>query len=220
MNRMIETLRKLNPQIKIFSCEGEEFSFYGAMVTAFDFSSFIEYVREAAAPSEGVDYNPSINHLEEHELAGRIRRQFYGEMPLQVGWCIGRNDRMNAMEWHKGSEIVVAATSLLLILGKVYDVRGDSYDSSRAVAFVVPPGKAVELYSTTLHFAPVNLEPEGFRAIIILPQGTNVQLEDGQERDPLLFARNKWLLAHPEGPPAKSGAHCGITGKNIRITVR
>lgn len=220
MKGMIETLRRLNPHIKIFSCEGEEFSFYGGMVTVFDLSPFIEYVREVAPPPEGVDYNPSIKRLEEHELADRIRRQFYGEMPLQVGWCIGRNDRMNAMEWHKGSEILVAATSLLLILGKVYDVHGDSYDSSRAVAFVVPSGKAVELYSTTLHFAPVNLEPEGFRAIIILPEGTNGQLNDGQGGDPLLFARNKWLLAHPESLPAKAGAHCGITGRNTRITVR
>ena len=33
-----------------------------------------------------------------------------------------------------------------------------------------------------------------------------------------LTARNKWLLAHPDSSEAKTGAHIGLTGKNIDIT--
>ena len=33
----------------------------------------------------------------------------------------------------------------------------------------------------------------------------------------MLFAANKWLLAHPDAPEAKNGAYVGLTGENIDI---
>ena len=36
--------------------------------------------------------------------------------------------------------------------------------------------------------------------------------------DAYLWACNKWLLAHPDSSEAKTGAHIGLTGKNIDIT--
>ena len=42
-----------------------------------------------------------------------------------------------------------------------------------------------------------------------------VQIDD---EDRLLYARNKWLLAHEDAPEAKNGAYIGITGKNIDIS--
>ena len=38
------------------------------------------------------------------------------------------------------------------------------------------------------------------------------------EEDTWMTARNKWLLAHPDSSEAKSGAHIGLTGKNIDST--
>lgn len=58
------------------------------------------------------------------------------------------------MEYHKGNEVLVAVTDLLLILGRLQDVKDFTYESSKAVAFYVPTNTAVELYSTTLHYAP------------------------------------------------------------------
>jgi len=37
------------------------------------------------------------------------------------------------------------------------------------------------------------------------------------QEDKLLWARNKWLMAHPDAPEAAQGAYVGLTGKNITI---
>ena len=36
-------------------------------------------------------------------------------------------------------------------------------------------------------------------------------------KEPLLWACNKWLLAHPESNEAAKGAQCALTGENIDI---
>ena len=76
-------------------------------------------------------------------------------------------------------------------------------------------------YGTTLHYAPCQTEKTGFRVAVVLPKGTNTEkpaFEPQSEEDTWMTARNKWLLAHPDSSEAKTGAHIGLTGKNIDIT--
>ena len=94
-------------------------------------------------------------------------------------------------------------------------------DTAKVKAFRVPAGAVVEVYATTLHYAPCQLTADGFRVAVVLPKGTNEAkpvFTAGNEEDTWLTARNKWLLAHPESNEAKSGAHIGLTGKNIDIS--
>ena len=76
-------------------------------------------------------------------------------------------------------------------------------------------------YATTLHYAPCHVDAEkGFRVLVALPMGTNTDKPDITPKtaeDKLLWARNKWLLAHPESAEAKQGAHIGLAGENINI---
>ena len=79
----------------------------------------------------------------------------------------------------------------------------------------------VEVYATTLHYAPcVSGDQKNFRVVVILPKGTNGDLtkkpivKDGEER--LLFANNKWLIAHKDGGQDPS-AFIGLDGENITI---
>ena len=56
--------------------------------------------------------------------------------------------------------------------------------------------------------------------MVALPMGTNTDKPDITPKtaeDKLLWARNKWLLAHPESGEAKQGAYIGLTGENIDI---
>ena len=65
------------------------------------------------------------------------------------------------------------------------------------------------------------LEAEGFRVAVELPRGTNTEkpaMAPANEEDRWLWARNKWLLAHPDSQEAKQGAYIGLTGKNLDIT--
>ena len=89
-------------------------------------------------------------------------------------------------------------------------------------AFRVPAGVLVEVYATTLHYAPCHTDPaKGFRVLVALPQGTNTEkpaaLPAGGDAA-LLWARNKWLLAHKESAEAAQGAYIGLTGENIDLS--
>ena len=85
----------------------------------------------------------------------------------------------------------------------------------------MPAGVLVEVFATTLHYAPCHCDAaKGFRVLVALPWGTNTErpvMESRTPEDALLTARNKWLLAHPESNEAKNGAKIGLTGENIDI---
>ena len=165
-------------------------------------------------------YVASDRELEGLEVSKRIQKNMYGQLPIQVGYCNGRNRKMNAMEYHRTSEINVAATDLVLMLGRQQDVGEDgTYDTSLAEAFLVPAGTVIEVYATTLHYAPCHVEEDGFRCVVILPKGTNTDMEPVEElffEDKLLFAKNKWLIGHREGGLPKN-AYLGLRGSNPEL---
>ena len=146
---------------------------------------------------------------------------------MQVGYCNGHNSKLNALEYHRSSEINVAATDAILMLGCQQDVEEDfTYDTSKVEAFLVPAGTAVEVYATTLHYAPCGVDGKGFQVAIVLPRGTNYPLTCGHakvtegaadQEDCLITATNKWLIGHPQGG-LDEGCFLGLKGKNLDIS--
>jgi hypothetical protein len=160
--------------------------------------------------------------MENTIIKNQLQEAFYGDMPIQIGYCNGPNSTLNGLEYHKSSEINIAITDMVLLLGKVQDVEDNFFNSNDVIAFFIPKGTAVELYSTTLHFAPCKVNNEGFKTIVILPKGTNDPLlsniQKRTKEDELLFMKNKWLIAHPEREQLiNKGAHPGIKGENIKV---
>ena len=127
---------------------------------------------------------------------------------------------MNAFEYHRDSEVNIAVTDLILILGSEQDIKVDyTYDTALAEAFLVPAGTVIEVYATTLHYAPCHVNEEGFKCVVVLPKGTNTEIEKQESisEDRLLFARNKWLIAHEEAGLDAEGAFVGLKGENITL---
>ena len=219
----IEELRKLNPHLNIQEVSEQSFREYGKIISGYDFSEMLDYMeRETSIPEGGNIYKASVPELEAFAVFERLAKGFYGEMPIQAGYCNGPNSTLNGLEYHIGSEINVAATDFVLLLGRLQDVVDGQYPAEKAEAFFVPKGMALQFYETTLHFAPCKTNVEGFRCIVILPRGTNEPLENDKKTygDKFLFARNKWLLAHPERKPLmEKGAWPGITGSNIEVKI-
>lgn len=62
-----------------------------------------------------------------------------------------------------------------------------------------------------------NINEQGFKCVVVLLKGTNtvIEKEYNIKEDRLLFARNKWLIAHSEAGLEKEGAFVGLKGKNI-----
>lgn len=88
-------------------------------------------------------------------------------MPIQVGYCNGTNHKLDACEYHRCSELGVAITDLILLLGKLQDVTLEHYyDTDNIQAFFVPAGTVYEMYATTLLNAPGSVEGKTFKNIV------------------------------------------------------
>lgn len=210
----------------IYEATSSNFKKYGRIVKNIDFAPIIEALNQIAIPENGVAYEPSVASLEEASAKVDVKKLFGGELELETGYCAGHNTLLNAVEYHRSSEVNVAATDCILLLGSLQDVTEDfQYDTSKIEAFRIRKGTAVELYATTLHYAPCGIE-DGFMVGVILPMGTNFDLEeehidclaDSGDEDKLLTAKNKWLIAHPDAPGEK-GHFPGLIGANIEVNV-
>lgn len=205
--------------MKIRLAEDPAFRAYGRIIEGYDFRGLLEAMERTPVP-EDVVYVPSVPEFEALPEYDKVKNGLYGQMPVQIGYCNGHNRKLNAVEYHRDSEVNIAVDDLILILGKQQDIREDyTYDTSNMEAFLVPAGTAVELYATTLHYAPCHVEKKGFRCVVILPRGTNMDLEPvevGNAEDRLLFAVNKWLIGHEEGG-LPQGAFIGLKGENLTI---
>lgn len=198
----------------------KEFKRYGQVLKNYDFSEIIAKMESAPLPSD-VIYEPSIKELEELEIAESLRKREFGELPIQIGYCNGNNYLLNAVEYHRTSEINIAVTDLILLLGSQQDINDDyTYDTSKIEAFKLTAGTAIEVYGTTLHYAPCNVNEDGFKCVVVLPRDTNLPLENTVEKvgeDALLFAKNKWLIGHKDTDLGEQGAFIGLLGENISL---
>lgn len=195
------------------------FGVYGKVLTGYDCAELLEVMKQQPCPMDGVVYVPSVEALEALAAAGELKRRAYGGMPIQIGYCNGNNKKLNALEYHRSSEVDIAESDLILLLGRQQDIEEDyTYDTAKIEAFFVPAGTAVELYATTLHYAPCSAGEKGFRCVIVLPKDTNTELDftpADEGEDKLITAKNKWLIAH--GDAEIDGAFCGLKGENITL---
>lgn len=192
---------------------------YGKIVKNVDFAPLIEALKSETPLPDDVAYEPSVKALEDTATYAELKSKTYGEMPIQIGYCNGHNYKLNAVEYHRDSEINVAATDAILILGSEQDITDDfTYDTSLMEAFLVEAGTAVEVYGTTLHYAPCSVGDNGFKVGIVLPYGTNFPLKDEHagDEDALITAVNKWLIGHEEGG-FTGNERIGLIGKNLDI---
>lgn len=204
--------------MEILSVNDARFKKYGRVLTGYDFTELMEAMKAAPLP-ENVIYEPSIAELEKLAVAKEFSVKGYGELPVQVGYCNGNNYLLNAVEYHRSSEFNIAVTDAILILGMQQDIEDDfTYETSKMEAFLIPAGTGVEIYATTLHYAPCNVDETGFKVVVVLPKGTNYPLEsshaDGE--DALLAATNKWLIGHAEGG-LDEGSFIGLKGENLSV---
>ncbi len=213
---MIDKLKKSNPTLQIYSVTDAEFNEYGRVLNI-DSDEIVKVGEEIPLPESGVSYSASLKEFESCEIAELIRDNCFGQLLVQIGYCRGHNSMMNAMEWHTSSEINIAVTPLILLLAHRSDIQAGMLDSADVKAFYLEKGQSVEVYATSLHYCPCQVSDNGFRCVVALPTGTNLPLEK-QSDDPLLVAKNKWLIAHINNEEKlKQGVVAGITGTNYQI---
>ncbi len=207
--------------MEIQSVFDKEFARYGQVHRGYDLTGLLNAMKAIPLPVSGTAYQPAIPELEALPVFEKFSENAYGGMPIQLGMCWGRNTKLNCLEYHRDSEFNVGTDDFILLLAKQEDIANGALDTSKVKAFRVPAGVLVEVYATTLHYAPCHTDPAtGFRVAVALPRGTNTDKPEltGEYGDSkLLWARNKWLLAHPDSAEAAQGAYVGLSGENIDI---
>lgn len=206
--------------MRLYSVSDPEFRPYGRIVEGLPTKGLLDVLKTLSVP-EHVEYVPRDEQFHRLPEAKELETHLFGGRPCQFGWCRGRNTRLNCLEYHRSSEFNLAPEAFVLLLAKQEEIQDGKLDTGTVKAFLVPAGTLVEVYATSLHYAPCHTDSKtGFRVLVALPLGTNTarpSVENRTAEDKMLFADNKWLLAHPDSAEAGQGAWIGLTGSNIDL---
>ena len=204
--------------MKIYRVTDKEFSLFGKVLDI-DTKDIVEEAQKIDMPAVGSAYVPSKEEFEKLPIMEVAKNEVFGGLSAQFGYCWGYNDTLNALEWHKCSEINIAVTDLILLVGDVRDIEeGNRYNSENVRAFKVLKGEAIEVYATTLHYCPVQTSKTGFGCVVGLLKDTNTNLDFVPE-DKRLFRKNKWIIAHEDNTGLiNKGIVGGIYGENYKIS--
>lgn len=207
--------------MKLQSVFDDAFRPYGRVLCGLDTVGLLVALHAQEKPKSSVRYVPSCPALEADGVCAVLQNSVYGGMPIQIGYCGGTNTRLNCMEYHRDSEVNITEDEMILLVARQQELVDGALRTDAVEAFCVPAGAAVELYATTLHYAPCDARRGGgFRVAVVLPRGTNESapaVSGARAEDALLWAKNKWLLAHADSDEARQGAHVGLFGSNPDI---
>ena len=207
--------------MKILPVSDPSFQNYGQIVTGYDLKELLDTLEAVTPLPEDVGYVPELPALMALPVAKELADGVYGGMPIQLGWCNGHNTKLNCLEYHRDSELNLGTRDFVLLLAKREEMVDGRLDTAKVAAYFVPAGTLVEVYGTTLHYAPCSgHKGEGFKVLIVLPRFTNTdkpEITIRNDEDTLMTARNKWLLAHADSKEAKDGAQVRLDGENIDI---
>jgi hypothetical protein len=225
-------------RLEIFAVADGRFARYGRILEGIDFTGALSCLESSTPIPESGVYVASFPGLEALSLRGTVSEEVFGAMEVQLGYCNGRTRGLDALEYHKSPEVIVADADIVLLLASFHSLEDGCLEARSIEAFLLPAGTAVELYAGTLHFAPCATSPRGYRSLVVLPAGTNLSLPPaevapaGDASNPapapaagkarntgesrLLFARNKWLLARPDCARLMArGAFPGLLGARL-----
>lgn len=223
MDELLKKLREVNPGREIRDVRDPGFATYGAVHPQVQVPEMRRFLYENTQMPETEFYQPCAQELMELDEALQFTQFAYGEVPCQVGYYNGWPTTLNALEYHKCSEVLVEFEPAVLIVGHIWDIHQDTVAAEDLKFFYVPAGLCVELYATTLHFAPCMATSRGVRQIVCQSATTNTLLHhpervDSHGENKYLYERNKWVLIHPEAKALfRDNAFLGISGENLSV---
>ena len=221
----LEQLKKLNPELKLFSVLDKEFEElgYGHVLSLGDTAQLAKAVAATEIPESGNVYVRSDSALESVDIMDAIKTAAFGLMPIEAGVCNGHGFTLNALEYHRCSEVNFTTTGLVLLLALPSQIHDGRLNSADICGFYLPPEVLIEVSPLVMHFAPCRISEDGFNCLVVLEDGTNCAIDcvdttaAGERK--LLWMQNKWMTCHPDSPQAEKGAFQGIYGENIKLCI-
>jgi len=223
MNNELEKLNALNTGKNILSVSDDSFKRYGILHEGFKIDAAMDYIKRNNILTDDMVYIADVPEMRK-ELASELdpmMDSIYAGMDVQTGVCYGRNNTLNGLEYHQGSEVYIFGAGMVMMLGLEEDIKWPigTYNSSLIKFYYAPKGSVIELKGGCMHYAGANAyEKEGINVIVCLPNKTNTPIDfkiGNQDRDKLLIAKNSWFISHPDYEYARNaGWHLGIIGEN------
>ena len=115
MDQVLNMLREKNADLKLYSVFDPAFRRYGRVLEG-DTEKLAAALDTTPIPETGNSYRASVPELEAVKLMEKLQRVAFGTMAIEAGYCNGRGFKLNAMEYHKCSEVNFTTTGLVLLL--------------------------------------------------------------------------------------------------------
>ena len=222
-------LQTLNPELNIESIFQDSFIKYGSILDLKCKDNLITKLeKDTTIPETGNIYKPFVREWEEKEIKSELSHLY--DEAIEIGYCNGQNTKLNALEWHNCNEVNVYGTDVVLFLAKLDDLSDDyNLESSKIKTFFVPKNTSILLFNDTLHFSPCKVDKGGFKAIIILSDATNTELEasdiayinkSNKNLDSLILKKNKFIICHREAANLiQQNVKANINGINLSLNI-
>ena len=104
---MLKHLNEKN-SVTIYSVTDPCFETYGRVISNINCNELISFMEQnTVIPEKGNIYVASVEELERTHIAEFFKNRIYGEMPIQIGYCNGRNTTYNgfALGQHGGLQV-------------------------------------------------------------------------------------------------------------------
>ncbi len=204
--------------MNIRSVTNAEFLRYG-IILQYDVRQIITYVKKSITiPGAGSIYVAKLPNLHDFHIIDTLKKDIYGELPIEAGLCHGHNSTLTGLEYHVGPEVNIAVTDCLLALGRKENLDDNTIDGGSLDIFYVPQGTILSLYGGTLHYCPFSAAKDGFSTIVVLLDKTNSTISC--KRKDLLTKRNKWFIAHINNTAKiNAGSFAGLLGEELLINI-
>lgn len=213
---MLQNLREKNPGLVVEDIRCDEFRTYGRVVSDFNAAPLLAAAKTIAMPTEGVKYVADEEKFTKLPEAAQLENACFGQLPCQIGFCWGHNHALNGAEWHTVNELNIAVTPLAVLLAHTYEMEDGKIAGARFRAFYVPAGTVFEMFTTSLHFCPCQVQDGGFADIVCLPKGVNTEAPRPGAKN--LRRINKWFVCHEKNAEMiAAGSVIGITGVNPEV---
>lgn len=155
-----------------------KFAEYGRVVSGVPVEELMAVIQRFPLPAAGMAYSPREDDLHATLSFTPWGEELYADMPYQLGYVAGSNDRADTLVRHGGSTFLRSDTDIDLLLAHRWE------DAPRR--FRIPANTLVELYGDTLRSPPLGRD---FRVLVILPFATNTEYGPS--------GRNTWMKKIP-----------------------
>ena len=133
--------------MKIHSVFDPEFARYGRVMSGYDLEPLLATLEAVSPmPETGTAYVAEQPELMALPVAKALSDRAFGGLPVELGWCNGRNTKLNCLEYHRSSELNLGTEDFILLLGRREDMTdGENPESVQDPAEILPEEEEEEI---------------------------------------------------------------------------